>query len=174
MGKRAKLEKTKVNCRTLDYSFKSFLLVNSSNAPGSISFPYLLYELSLARSCRNTVPGGIIRILKCLPRSSFLFAPAAAIHGTIPIQPPTRKRIFSIAPLQSAQSIWIRCNLIVPTKFLFTAQIYEPPLQYHYLKRPYQLIPSAAAEMPVTQYFDKNGVTFARRCGCGENRSYDL
>ncbi|MDR1709302.1 MAG: peptide ABC transporter substrate-binding protein, partial [Candidatus Accumulibacter sp.] len=23
----------------------------------------------------------------------------------------------------------------------FTAQIYEPPLQYHYLKRPYTLIP---------------------------------
>ena len=26
----------------------------------------------------------------------------------------------------------------------FTAQIYEPPLQYHYLKRPYELIPFAA------------------------------
>ena len=24
----------------------------------------------------------------------------------------------------------------------FTAQIYEPPLQYHYLKRPYELIPA--------------------------------
>ncbi|MCK5480083.1 MAG: peptide ABC transporter substrate-binding protein, partial [Gammaproteobacteria bacterium] len=23
----------------------------------------------------------------------------------------------------------------------FTGQIYEPPLQYHYLKRPYELIP---------------------------------
>lgn len=23
---------------------------------------------------------------------------------------------------------------------VFTAQIYEPPLQYHYLKRPYQLV----------------------------------
>jgi ABC-type transport system substrate-binding protein len=37
----------------------------------------------------------------------------------------------------------------------FTAQIYEPPLQYHYLKRPYELIPLAAAKPPVTQYFDK-------------------
>ena len=26
----------------------------------------------------------------------------------------------------------------------FTAQIYEPPLQYHYLKRPYVLIPLSA------------------------------
>ena len=42
-------------------------------------------------------------------------------------------------------------------EILFTAQIYEPPLQYHYLKRPYELIPSAAAKMPAVQYFDQNG-----------------
>jgi hypothetical protein len=28
----------------------------------------------------------------------------------------------------------------------FTAQIYEPPLQYHYLKRPYTLIPATSRE----------------------------
>jgi ABC-type transport system substrate-binding protein len=39
---------------------------------------------------------------------------------------------------------------------LFTAQIYEPPLQYHYLKRPYTLVPLAAAGMPKVQYFDEN------------------
>lgn len=42
-------------------------------------------------------------------------------------------------------------------EILLTAQIYEPPLQYHYLKRPYTLIPATAAKMPVAQYFDKNG-----------------
>jgi oligopeptide transport system substrate-binding protein len=31
---------------------------------------------------------------------------------------------------------------------LFTRQILEPPLQYHYLKRPYELITLTAAEMP--------------------------
>jgi ABC-type transport system substrate-binding protein len=31
---------------------------------------------------------------------------------------------------------------------LFTRQIYEPPLQYHYLKRPYELIPLTALEVP--------------------------
>ncbi len=36
----------------------------------------------------------------------------------------------------------------------FTAQIYEPPLQYHYLKRPYTLIPSAAERVPVPRYYD--------------------
>src|SRR5688572_13857398 len=39
----------------------------------------------------------------------------------------------------------------------FTAQIYEPPLQYHYLKRPFVLIPSTAKEIPVVKYFDIEG-----------------
>ena len=36
----------------------------------------------------------------------------------------------------------------------FTAQIYEPPLQYHYLKRPYTLIPCSAERVPVPRYYD--------------------
>lgn len=39
----------------------------------------------------------------------------------------------------------------------FTYQIYEPLFQYHYLKRPYQLEPLAAAEMPVPVYLDETG-----------------
>jgi peptide/nickel transport system substrate-binding protein len=30
----------------------------------------------------------------------------------------------------------------------FTQQVYEPPLQYHYLKRPYELVPLTAEEVP--------------------------
>lgn len=40
---------------------------------------------------------------------------------------------------------------------VFTAQIYEPPLQYHYLKRPYVLVPSAAVAVPEPAYFDAEG-----------------
>ncbi|MBI3608995.1 MAG: ABC transporter substrate-binding protein [Nitrospirae bacterium] len=36
----------------------------------------------------------------------------------------------------------------------FTGQIYEPPLQYHYLLRPYTLIPLTATEVPHASYFD--------------------
>jgi oligopeptide transport system substrate-binding protein len=39
----------------------------------------------------------------------------------------------------------------------FTGQIYEPPLQYHYLKRPYELIPLTATEVPVATYLDAGG-----------------
>ncbi|WP_353162534.1 ABC transporter substrate-binding protein [Salinisphaera shabanensis] len=41
----------------------------------------------------------------------------------------------------------------------FTGAIYEPPLQYHYLKRPYTLIPATATEVPEPQYLDADGNT---------------
>ncbi len=40
----------------------------------------------------------------------------------------------------------------------FIWQVYEPPLQYHYLKRPYTLIPATAAAIPRPRYFNKAGV----------------
>lgn len=39
----------------------------------------------------------------------------------------------------------------------FTAQIYEPPLQYHYLRRPYELIPATATAVPRPRYLDAAG-----------------
>lgn len=41
-------------------------------------------------------------------------------------------------------------------EYEFLAHIYSPPLQYHYLKRPYQLVPLAASEMPSVRYLDKD------------------
>lgn len=59
---------------------------------------------------------------------------------------------FSLRPkhLDPAQSY--SSNEVV-----FTGQIYEPPLQYHYLKRPYTLEPLAAAEIPTPYFEDKEG-----------------
>ena len=42
-------------------------------------------------------------------------------------------------------------------EYRFIQQIYEPPLRYHYLKRPYALIPLTAAAMPHPQYYDADG-----------------
>lgn len=39
----------------------------------------------------------------------------------------------------------------------FTAQVYEPPLQYHYLRRPYELIPATATVVPQPRYLDAAG-----------------
>ena len=59
---------------------------------------------------------------------------------------------FAITPktLDPAQSATVE-------EQIFIAQIYEPPLQYHYLKRPYTLIPLTAQALPVVRYIDANG-----------------
>ncbi len=40
---------------------------------------------------------------------------------------------------------------------VFIGQIYEPPYQYHYLKRPYQLEPLTAVRMPLIEYYNVKG-----------------
>ncbi|HSO06047.1 MAG TPA: ABC transporter substrate-binding protein [Pelomicrobium sp.] len=42
-------------------------------------------------------------------------------------------------------------------EFVFIANIYQPPLQYHYFKRPFELIPFAAEQVPVPAYYDAAG-----------------
>ena len=42
-------------------------------------------------------------------------------------------------------------------EYKILGQIYEPIIQYHYLKRPYQLIPLTAEQLPIVEYFDKDG-----------------
>jgi ABC-type transport system substrate-binding protein len=43
------------------------------------------------------------------------------------------------------------------SEYVFIGQIYEPPLQYHYLKRPYRLEPLTAEAVPQAQYYDSHG-----------------
>ena len=42
-------------------------------------------------------------------------------------------------------------------EYTFIQQIYEPPLRYHYLKRPYELIPLTAEAVPQPQYYNTGG-----------------
>jgi ABC-type transport system substrate-binding protein len=58
-----------------------------------------------------------------------------------------QERPNHLDPVQSYSSNEVR----------FTGQIYEPPLQYHYLKRPYELVPLTATAVPQPVYLDANG-----------------
>ena len=42
-------------------------------------------------------------------------------------------------------------------EYIFLGQIYEPLLQYHFLKRPYELVPLTATSVPRPIYLDING-----------------
>ena len=59
---------------------------------------------------------------------------------------------FSRAPerLDPTRSYWSHEAVIID-------QIYEPPFQYHFLKRPYEIIPLTAQAIPTPTYFDKDG-----------------
>ena len=59
---------------------------------------------------------------------------------------PSARRATSIRPPRTA-------NNETP----YTYQIYEPLYGYHYLKRPYELIPKTAAEVVTPDYLDKDG-----------------
>ncbi|MDP1664945.1 MAG: ABC transporter substrate-binding protein [Methylobacter sp.] len=53
------------------------------------------------------------------------------------------------------------------SEYTFIAQIYEPPFQYHYLKRPYQVVPLTAVRMPEVSYLTLKG----EKLGNGVNDS---
>lgn len=50
-------------------------------------------------------------------------------------------------------------------EYVFIGQIYEPPLAYHYLKRPYELVPLTAIAVPQPEYLDAQGRRLAPGMG---------
>ena len=65
--------------------------------------------------------------------------------------------MWCTAPFPSAPSTSTRRAPTARTKYEFTGQIYEPPLQYHFLKRPYTLIPLTAEAVPKPRFYDAAG-----------------
>lgn len=76
--------------------------------------------------------------------------PADQVHENI-LYSSFQERPNHLDPVQSYSS----------NEVAFTGQIYEPPLQYHYLKRPYELIPLTVTGVPHPYYLDENGQRLA-------------
>jgi oligopeptide transport system substrate-binding protein len=55
-------------------------------------------------------------------------------------------------------------------EYVFLGNIYEPPLQYHYLKRPYRWIPLTAESLPDGALFRRSRQAAAGGRGSGEDR----
>ncbi|NOQ63225.1 MAG: peptide ABC transporter substrate-binding protein [Methyloprofundus sp.] len=56
-------------------------------------------------------------------------------------------------------------------EYVFIGQIYEPPFQYHFLKRPYDLEPLTATQMPEIIYLDSSEKVLAQDAAA-ENIAY--
>lgn len=61
-------------------------------------------------------------------------------------------RIFSEAPKNLDTAVSYNSN-----EYMYLWQICEPPLEYHYLKRPYALKPRALVSVPEPLYYDAEG-----------------
>ena len=60
------------------------------------------------------------------------------------------------------------------TEYQFIGQIYEPPLQYHFLKRPYTLVPLTSEQMPQPRFVNAAGQTVAENADDIVYSIYDI
>jgi len=60
------------------------------------------------------------------------------------------------------------------SEYQFIGQIYEPPLQYHFLKRPYTLMPLTAEQVPQPRYVNAAGQTVTEDAADVAYSVYDI
>lgn len=73
-------------------------------------------------------------------------------HDSRKVEDDTLFSSFSIPPKRLDPVVSYSSN-----EWAIIGHIYEPPLQYHYLKRPYTLEPLTLVEMPTITYLDREG-----------------
>ncbi len=106
---------------------------------GTISSPALVASRLIAACIAGIVLGG------CDHPWNDPYPPAE--RGSNTLYSSFTERPKHLDPVQSYSS----------NEIVFTAQIYTPPLQYHYLRRPFALMPFAAAALPEVRYLDAQG-----------------
>ncbi|WP_295421186.1 ABC transporter substrate-binding protein [Sulfurovum sp.] len=75
-------------------------------------------------------------------------------HDSKKVKTDTLFSSFSLPPKRLDPVVSYSSN-----EWAIIGQVYEPPLQYNYLKRPYELEPLTLTEMPTIRYLDKEGNT---------------
>jgi ABC-type transport system substrate-binding protein len=73
-------------------------------------------------------------------------------HDNKKVKTETLFSSFSLPPTRLDPVVSYSAN-----EWAVIGQIYEPPLQYNYLKRPYELEPLTLTKMPTISYLDKEG-----------------
>ena len=100
------------------------------------------------------MPGTIVKIVLYLLISMPVYAGVwNSPHTHENVTKQTLFAAFSTPPKRLDPVISYNAN-----EWAIIGQIYEPPLQYNYLKRPYELEPLTLKEMPLITYFNANGM----------------
>ncbi len=87
----------------------------------------------------------------------FLFSAATAASWNNPYPAPEAEANILYSAFRERPKTFDPARAYSSNEYLFIAQIYEPPFQYHYLKRPYTLTPLTAVSVPTPIYLDKQG-----------------
>jgi ABC-type transport system substrate-binding protein len=98
---------------------------------------------------------------KYLLKALLLSLVVSSIHATVWNSPHNTQKVkenilfssFDLPPKKLDPVVSYSSN-----EWRIIGNIYEPPLQYNYLKRPYTLEPLTLKEMPIVRYFDSNGI----------------
>ncbi|HER20424.1 MAG TPA: peptide ABC transporter substrate-binding protein, partial [Chromatiales bacterium] len=110
-------------------------------------------------SWKSTLPGAVVGVLVAAA-ITVPHAASAAWNNPYPDSEAEANAIYS--------SFSERPKHLDPARsysadeYTFIGQIYEPPLQYHFLKRPYQLVPLTVRDMPSVTYYDAEGNTLPK------------
>lgn len=85
----------------------------------------------------------------------FLFSANAAASWNNPYPAEDAEKNILYSAFRERPKTFDPARAYSSNEYLFIAQIYEPPFQYHYLKRPYTLAPLTAVSVPAPVYLDK-------------------
>jgi ABC-type transport system substrate-binding protein len=88
---------------------------------------------------------------------SLVFSAAAAASWNNPYPASEEKANILYSAFRERPKTFDPARAYSSNEYLFIAQIYEPPFQYHYLKRPYTLVPLTASSVPAPEYLDRQG-----------------
>lgn len=143
------------------YSGATFPVLSPGTLP-AMDVHVATRALSASRAGRR------VRILRLprFPRGTwvailFLLPVAASLAGSEPWNAPydrsDRARSVLYSTFQTPPRHLDPVSSYSENEAVLTGQIYEPPLQYHYLKRPYELEPLTLEAMPEVEYRDAAG-----------------
>lgn len=97
----------------------------------------------------------ITALITLIFMNPFLYAAGVVLNNPYPSSESTQKDYYSSFTEQP--KTLDPATSYTSNESLFLGQIYEPVLQYDYLKRPYTLVPLTAAVMPKVVLYDKLG-----------------
>ncbi len=133
------------------------------NLPETISaFKILLMTVTMAGTpARFLLPGTVIQRCLALAAIALLLAGCDGAPWNNPYSADQVRRNLYFGTFSERPKHLDPARSYSSNEWAFISQVYEPPLQYHFLQRPYQLEPQVAESMPEIRRYGHDGALLA-------------